>query len=133
MKVIVCGGRAYDGFDHVFKILDHFHQHLGFTSIIEGGAQSLDIERKILLGADFYARMWARSRSVPFETIRADWKKHGRAAGPIRNQFMLDKLEAGDVVIAFPGGRGTRDMIRRASKAGYPVLRSLPDEVVTNT
>lgn len=44
------------------------------------------------------------------------------AAGPIRNQHMLD-IGKPDVVLAFPGGRGTEDMIRRAEKAGVPVKR----------
>ena len=46
----------------------------------------------------------------------ADWTKHGKAAGPIRNQKMLD--ECPDLVVAFPGGKGTADMVRRAMKAG---------------
>jgi acyl-CoA synthetase (NDP forming) len=50
----------------------------------------------------------------------ANWKKHGKSAGPIRNQLMLD-VGKPDLVIAFPGGSGTADMIRRARKAGVPV------------
>ena len=58
--------------------------------------------------------------------IPADWKKHGRAAGPIRNQQMLDEGKA-DVVVALWDGksRGTLDMIQRATEAGVPV-RILP-------
>jgi hypothetical protein len=57
---------------------------------------------------------------VPIDVYVAQWKKHGRAAGPIRNQRMLDKGKP-DLVVAFPGGRGTADMIRRAERAGVPV------------
>jgi len=51
----------------------------------------------------------------------ADWERHGRAAGPIRNQEMADA--GADLCIAFPYGigKGTYDMIERARKAGIPV------------
>ena len=45
-----------------------------------------------------------------------------KSAGHIRNQVMLDKGKP-DVVVAFPGGRGTADMVRRAEGAGIEVRR----------
>ena len=49
-----------------------------------------------------------------------DWSAHGRAAGARRNGEML--AEGGVVaVVAFPGGSGTADMVRRARRAGLPV------------
>jgi hypothetical protein len=50
----------------------------------------------------------------------ADWKRHGKSAGPLRNQEMLDA--APDLVIAFPGGRGTADMVRRAKSVNVKVI-----------
>ena len=52
----------------------------------------------------------------------ADWRKHGKAAGPIRNQEMVDA--GADICLAFPLGesRGTRDCMRRAEAAGIPVV-----------
>jgi hypothetical protein len=52
----------------------------------------------------------------------ADWETHGRAAGPIRNQAMLDEGKP-YLVIAFWDGKskGTLDMISRATRAGVPV------------
>jgi hypothetical protein len=63
---------------------------------------------------------WADVFGVPFRIFPANWKKHGRAAGPMRNQQMLDEGKP-DLVIAFPGGSGTADMVRRAKAAGVPV------------
>jgi hypothetical protein len=41
----------------------------------------------------------------------------GKTAGPLRNQRMLDEGKP-DLVVAFPGGGGTKDIVRRAVKAG---------------
>jgi len=51
----------------------------------------------------------------------ANWRTHGKAAGPIRNQQMLDEGRP-HLVVAFPGGTGTADMVRRAKAAGVPVM-----------
>lgn len=73
-------------------------------------------------GVDHYAAEWASSMSVPSETYIARWDEHGRAAGPRRNQKMVDEGKP-DRAIAFPWGesRGTRDCIRRCQDAGVPV------------
>jgi hypothetical protein len=69
-------------------------------------------------GADRMAKKWAIDRGVEYEDHPADWDKHPKAAGPIRNREML-KLGA-DVVLAFPlpASIGTYDMIKIAEKAG---------------
>jgi len=55
---------------------------------------------------------------VPY---KADWHLHGKAAGPKRNQRMLDHGRP-KRVIAFPGGKGTADMVDRARVAGVDVI-----------
>lgn len=52
----------------------------------------------------------------------ADWDQHGRSAGPIRNQQMVD--HGADLCLAFPGpnSKGTRDCMARARVALIPVL-----------
>jgi predicted polyphosphate/ATP-dependent NAD kinase len=45
----------------------------------------------------------------------------GKAAGIIRNQRMLDEGKP-DLVIAFQGGDGTADMVRRANKSKIPTI-----------
>lgn len=57
--------------------------------------------------------------------FRADWGKHGRAAGPIRNEQMRVEGKP-DLGVAFPGGRGTADMTRRLKAAGVPVIEVTP-------
>lgn len=80
--------------------------------VVEGGAK----------GADKLANLWAKHAGLRYETFPADWKAHGKAAGPIRNQQML---EAGvDLCVHFPGGRGTADMVRRCNEAGVATIEA---------
>lgn len=71
-------------------------------------------------GADTLADKWAERMAISRHRFPAQWDRHGKAAGPIRNQAMLDKGRP-HFVVAFPGGRGTADMVRRAREAGVDV------------
>ena len=118
MRVLVCGGRDFRQDWLVFRVLADLYEQLPndeWLRIISGAAPK---------GPDTFALEWAWSwhrtgHRVYWEEYPADWKLYGRSAGPIRNQEMLDS--GIDLVIAFPGGRGTADMVRRARKAGVEV------------
>lgn len=112
-RVLVCGGRDYPDRRRVCEILDTAHAANPIILLIAGGAN----------GADALAVDWARMRGVPYKTFPAEWERLGLAAGPMRNQQMLDEGKP-HMVIAFPGGRGTADMIKKANAAGVPVVRS---------
>ncbi len=73
-------------------------------------------------GADMWAHTIWTSYELPVEKFPAKWKEFGRAAGPIRNQHMVDT--APDICIAFlvEGSRGTADCVKRARKAGIEVI-----------
>lgn len=111
-RILVCGGRDYGNRERLFSILDVAHAANPIIDLIVGGAP----------GADSLAREWATERSVKLDLYPADWDRYGKAAGPIRNQQMLDEGKP-HLVIAFPGGRGTADMVKRADAAGVPVAR----------
>lgn len=116
MRVLVCGGRRYDDYLLVRDELDRLMP----TLVIHGGcATRLDDGRTV--GADHLADVWARRNNVCRMVCTAEWAKLGRAAGPIRNQEMLDRGKP-QLVLAFPGGRGTADMTRRAVNAGIEVV-----------
>ncbi len=112
MRVLVCGGRDYNDYEKICMALDKSSHQKTITLLIHGDA----------LGADRLARDWAFSRNVPRAPYPADWEAHGKAAGPIRNQKMIDEAKP-EGVIAFPGGKGTADMIRRARAAGLQVWK----------
>ena len=96
-------------------------------TVIEGGAR----------GADEAARDWVTSRkldgdSVKLITVEAEWDKHGKAAGPIRNMKMLDEYDP-SVVLAFHNdlerSKGTRHCVSEAKKRGvlvYHLTSSAP-------
>ena len=118
MRVLVCGGRTYNGdrpWNHVTSVLSEIHRKTPISAIIQGGAG----------GADFLAKCWAGMYRVKCITVPALWKEHGKAAGPIRNKRMLVDFKP-DLVVAFPGGRGTADMVRQAQEAGVKVREEKP-------
>jgi YspA, cpYpsA-related SLOG family len=99
MKTIIAGGRDYNLSENQYSQLEL----LPITEVISGGA----------MGVDNCAEEWARSKRLNLTIYEADWKKHGRAAGPIRNEEMAKYAEA---CVLFPGGKGTADMAARAKK-----------------
>lgn len=111
LRVLVCGGRDYTDYDAVCRVLDAIHADRKIAAVIHGNSR----------GADSLAHRWAIGRRVGGWACPANWSRDGKRAGPLRNQRMLGHKP--DMVLAFPGGRGTADMIRRAEKAGVPVVR----------
>lgn len=110
---LVCGGRSYSNADIVNETLDRLCIERGNPEIvIQGGA----------VGADFLAQHWANHRRILSKSYPADWVTYKNAAGPIRNSQML-KDGKPDLVIAFPGGKGTADMVRKAELADVEVIR----------
>src|SRR3990167_3474340 len=115
MKVLVCGGRNYglneEERRHVIGTLEQFaidnseYYHpddnwlTSDIEIISGMAEGVDT-----LAVDWAVVNWCRWHEYP-----ALWEVHGKAAGAIRNKQMLDEGKP-DIVIAFPGGRGTENM-----------------------
>lgn len=109
---IVCGGRDYRNGGRVFQILDAAVDRLGVVFILQGVAE----------GADYLAWQWAQGRGVRCGSYPAHWKEDRKNAGPIRNGRMLSEGKP-DMVIAFPGGKGTADMVRQAEVAGVRIIK----------
>lgn len=90
-------------------------------TVISGGAP----------GVDTMAREWCEFGSpTKFKEYPADWNAHGKAAGPIRNQRMVDACDFA-LVIWDGKSRGTKDSIARLLKSGKPFnlfVRTHPGE-----
>lgn len=111
MKLCVTGGRTYADRATLFEVLDLAHELLTIDALAHGQAR----------GADALAAAWCRARGVQCVPFPADWQRHRKAAGPIRNRLMLQQF-APDVLIAFPGGSGTADCVAAARALGVRVV-----------
>ena len=109
MIVAVTGGRDFQHSHVVYNAMVELCRDA--TLLVHGGAR----------GVDTFAAEAAASLGIPTLEFQADWDTHGRAAGPLRNQRMVDF--GPDLLIAFPGGRGTADMVRRCAKAGIRTVQ----------
>lgn len=117
MRLLVTGGRDFDDAEMITAVLDTLHAQHGFIVLIHGNAS----------GVDRLCGQWAANSGVAVQACPADWKRYGRGAGPIRNRQLLD--EQPDLLVAFPGGKGTADMVKVATKAGLTVVMAI--DVVT--
>ena len=122
MRVLVCGGRDYNDRDHIFNTLTRIDAERGpITCVIHGAAT----------GADHEGMLWAQlmatvpERKITHAPFAADWHQYGNAAGPIRNTRMINEGKP-DLVIGFPGGKGTANMIKQARNAGIEVIEVKP-------
>lgn len=108
MRVLVCGGRAFTNEGLLGSTLEKIPD---IKTIIHGGAR----------GADSLAGLCARLNNIEEEVYYADWDTYGKAAGYIRNKTMLEDGKP-DIVVAFPGGKGTAMMVKLAREAGVEVI-----------
>lgn len=110
MKLLVTGSRDYSDSQTMFRVLGGLARQFDVQEIIHGGAK----------GADVMAGDWACCFGIPVRVFRADWAKYGKAAGPVRNTFMLAEGQP-DLVVAFSSGHdltpGTRSMVAKAVAA----------------
>ena len=107
VKVLVCGSRNFRD----TAMVDLFLNKLDPILVICGGAP----------GADTLAARWAIKNDIPWHVFMADWARYGKKAGPIRNARMLKEGKP-DLVLAFPGMRGTANMVGLARKAGVAII-----------
>jgi len=110
MKLIIAGGRDYNLYPEDIRKLSQIHAHYGPVTEVVSGCAS---------GADAGGEWWAKETGIPVKRFSADWSKHGRAAGPIRNRHMA---EYADAVALFPGGAGTASMKAEAIRSGIKVF-----------
>lgn len=113
-RVIVCGGRGYSDRKRIREVLAEYipaDRRVELPTIVHGGAR----------GADKLAGDEAMREGFWVETHPANWKRHGKGAGPLRNEEMA-RMGA-DLCIAFPGSTGTKDMVHRAEAHGIPVRK----------
>jgi len=107
--LVVSGSRNYSNAKIINKHLQSALQKQPNLVLVSGGAK----------GADRLVQQWAASNHVPCLVVPAKWHQFGKAAGPIRNNFML---AMGHGLLAFPlaSSKGTISVIKTAKKLGLP-------------
>jgi hypothetical protein len=119
VRVLICGGRDFADKRLMMGVMEAVEARGPIACVIHGGAR----------GADSIGGAWAKWKGLPVFECAANWDFYGnRAAGPIRNQWMLDHGKP-DLVVAFPTSKsvGTHDMTRRAREAGVEVYEASCD------
>lgn len=108
MKLIIAGGRDFSDYRCLKESV--IGLNINISEIVSGKAKGVDA-----LGEQF-----ALENNIPVKSFPADWGKHGRSAGPIRNKEMADYA---DILVAFWDGKskGTKSMIELANKKGIIV------------
>lgn len=112
MNILICGSRNWKNSEIISRELSKIS---GARKVIHGGCK----------GADEISGTIAACLGIEVACFPAKWDLYGRAAGPKRNQQMLDEGKP-DIVLAFHNdiekSKGTQDMVKRARKAGVPVF-----------
>lgn len=131
-SILICGGRSYgrvpsevhpDAYDRMREQACHERGRL--FVIMRTAVERLSASRFVMgdaTGADYLAAGWCKDNGFDFKVYPADWQQHGDKAGPIRNRLMLEQ-EHPSAVIAFPGSKGTRNMVGLAERAGVRVIK----------
>lgn len=111
MKTIIAGCREFTDYNLLKSKVDYYRKDNAITEVVCGGAT----------GADALGENYAVQNGIPVKGFPADWNKHGKAAGPIRNRQMA---EYADCLIAVWDGksRGTKNMIDEMNRLMKPVF-----------
>lgn len=109
-KVLVAGTRTFADQRLMRDRLDLATFWFSDVALVSGGAK----------GADRLAEAWAYKHRYTVVQFIPDWDAHGKAAGPIRNQEMVEYVKDGGFGLFFWDGRspGTADCIERCKRAG---------------
>jgi len=115
-RVLICGTRNSGDYVELAEVI----MNLPFGSVIIQG---------MCRGVDVMAKYLGEKYGFDVEDYPADWGKHGRAAGPIRNKQMLDDGKP-DIVYAFhpniAESKGTKNMVNQAKKRGIETIVIVP-------
>jgi len=113
MRVAIVGSRDYPDRTALTQAIAQSGYEI--TAVLCGGAR----------GPDSWGRDWAKQHGIPVVEYPANWDKHGRSAGIVRNAAMISNADA--VIALWDGAsRGTAHAIGVARGRGIPVTVLTP-------
>lgn len=107
MKVVIAGSRSITDHDLVTEVI--FDSGFDITEVVCGGAY----------GVDLIGKRWGHDRDIRVKMFMADWEKHGKKAGPIRNQAMAEYADAA-IIICNDSSKGALSMLNSIKNVGKP-------------
>jgi hypothetical protein len=114
MRIIICGSRDWTETKPIHAEINRLLARYGSELVIIHGVCET--------GADEIANDYCIQKDIRIIPFPAKWKRQGNAAGPIRNQRMIDEGKLDGVVAFDMGGTGTASMMEKARAAGLPVI-----------
>jgi hypothetical protein len=109
MKVIIAGSRGLLVFSDFIESLCNFHR-ICIEEVVSGTAAGID------KSGEYFAEKYR----IPVKKFPANWDKHGKAAGHIRNKEMADYAD--ELILIWDGeSRGSANMKENMIKLGKPV------------
>lgn len=122
MKIVVAGSRNMpDAAEKVDSALRMSGWYYRVNVIVSGGSGNVDLAGEV----------WGREHGCVVRRFSADWGKHGKAAGPIRNRQMAEYSDA--LVAVWDGeSKGTTNMILEMHRLNKPVFIWNPNDPCVN-
>ena len=120
MRVIIAGSRCWVMYADIRRAVYRALRSWGCEGPLEVTNWITEVLSGTAPGADRHGERWAKEKGIPLRLFPADWEKHGKRAGFIRNHEMAKNADA--LVAIWDGkSRGTANMIAEAEKAGLKV------------
>lgn len=110
MRLLVCGGRHFDDAALVEGGLTAFHTASPISVVIHGG----------LPGIGMPLESWARRNAIHVIRYPANFTL-GKRGDSTRDEFMLADSRP-DMLLVFPGGRRTAELLHEANRTQVPVM-----------
>ena len=110
MRVAVCGGKEFMAKYLIGSVLLSLHRNSHISELLIGNCR----------GVDAIVAKWAERTGIPVSYYNSDWLAYGADADDVRNQILL--AECPDIIVLFPGGKRTHDLLNKAIAAGHQYL-----------
>ena len=108
INLAVVGTQQFHNYERLCEVLEPYKQETGM--VVSGAA----------VGTDTLGARWAKENNIPLVEFLPDWNKYGKAAGPIRNEYIIGNANK-VVAVWSPDCRGTKNDIDIAERTNKPI------------